>query len=185
MAARCSEADAIVVLGCRGPAALARRLDRGVRLFQAGVAPLLVLSGGGAGPVAEAEQMRQAAVASGVPEAALLIDRESRNTLENARNTARLLGSRGLRSVLLVSERAHLPRAAMLFRLAGLRVTGSAAVKSPSLWRGIGAAVREIAALPWSLLRAPITLRTAAACAKTVSRRRAWRRRSTGTAQGR
>jgi uncharacterized SAM-binding protein YcdF (DUF218 family) len=185
MAGRCSEADAIVVLGCRGRTALVRRLDRGVRLFQAGVAPLLVLSGGGAGPVAEAEQMREAALASGVPEAALLIDRESRNTLENARNTARLLESRGLRSVLLVSQRAHLPRAAMLFRLAGLRVTGSAAVRSPSLWSGIGAGVREIAALPWSLLRAPIMLRTAAACTETVLRRQVSRRRSAGITRGR
>jgi uncharacterized SAM-binding protein YcdF (DUF218 family) len=185
MAARCSEADAIVVLGCRGPAALARRLDRGVRLFQAGVAPLLVLSGGGAGPVAEAEQMRQAAVASGVPEAALLIDRESRNTLENARNTARLLRSKRLRSVVLVSDWFHLPRARLLFQFAGLEVAAVAAGSSPSLkWR-VRPAIREIVALPRSLLHAPIMLRTATACAKTVSRRRVWRRRSTGTARGR
>jgi uncharacterized SAM-binding protein YcdF (DUF218 family) len=185
MAARCSEADAIVVLGCRGPAALARRLDRGVGLFQAGVAPLLVLSGGGAGPVAEAEQMRQAALASGVPEAALLIDREARNTLENARNTARLLGSQGLHSVLLVSDRVHLPRAIVLFRLAGLRVMGSAAVSAPSVGRAADAAIREVVALPWSLLRALITRRTATAVAKTLLPRLAWRRRSTGIAQGR
>ena len=43
-------ADAVVVLGCRGAAGLTRRLDYGLRLFQAGAAPLLLLSGGGAGP---------------------------------------------------------------------------------------------------------------------------------------
>jgi len=98
--------------------------------------------------------MRQAAIDHGVPETALLIDAVSRNTFENARETARLLNARGLRSVLLVSDRAHLVRAAVLFRLAGLRVTGRAGVPAPSLGRKVGATLREIVALPWSLLRA-------------------------------
>ena len=128
MAGRCSKADAIVVLGCRGPAALQRRLEIGIRLFEAGAAPLLVLSGGGSGPLPEAEIMRRAAIAHGVSETAMLVDTVSRNTVENARETARLLSARGLRSVLLVSDRVHLPRATLLFRLAGLRVAGRAAV---------------------------------------------------------
>src|SRR5215468_4716436 len=107
MAARCSEADAIVVLGCRGPAALTRRLDRGIQLYQVGAAPLLVLSGGNPGPIAEAEFMRRAALARGVPESALLVEPVSRNTLENARETARLLRPKALRSVVLVSDRLH------------------------------------------------------------------------------
>jgi uncharacterized SAM-binding protein YcdF (DUF218 family) len=156
MAARCSEADAVVVLGCRGSAAL-RRLEIGIRLFEEGAAPLLVLSGGGSGSLPEAELMRRAAIADGVPETALLVDAVSRNTFENARETARLLSARGRRRVLLVSDRAHLPRAAVLFTLAGLRVTGRAGVAAPSLGRSAAAAIREIAALPWSLLRALIT----------------------------
>lgn len=173
MAARCCEADAIVVLGCRGQEALSRRLDLGIGLFEAGAAPLLVLSGGGCGPIAEAELMRRAALARNVPESALLVEPTSRNTFENARETARLLRSHGLGSVLLVSDRTHLPRATALFRLAGLRVAGSAAVPSPSLRRGIGAAIREMAALPWSLLRAVITYQTGAGCAKTSRQPRA------------
>lgn len=154
MAGRCSRADAIVVLGCRGPAALRRRLEVGVRLFEAGAAPLLVLSGGGSGPIPEAEAMRRAAIASGVSETALLTDAVSRNTFENARETARLLHARGLRSVILVSDRAHSLRAAVMFYLAGLYVTGRAGVPARSLGCGAGATLREIAALPWSLLRA-------------------------------
>ena len=34
MAAKCCEADAIVVLGCRGSAALRRRLEIGIRFFE-------------------------------------------------------------------------------------------------------------------------------------------------------
>jgi uncharacterized SAM-binding protein YcdF (DUF218 family) len=154
MAGRCFEADAIVVLGCRGTAALKRRLGIGIRLFEAGAAPLLVLSGGGSGPLPEAEIMRRAAIAHGVSETAMLVDAVSRDTVENARETARLLSARGLDSVLLVSDRIHLPRAALLFRLAGLRVGGRAAVPARSAWRAAGAAFREVLALPWSLLRA-------------------------------
>jgi uncharacterized SAM-binding protein YcdF (DUF218 family) len=163
MAARSSEADAIVVLGCRGRRALNRRLDRGIELFEARAAPLLVLSGGAPGPVEEAEFMRRAALARGLPESALLVEPTSRNTLENARETTRLLRSRGLGSILLVSDRTHLLRATALFRLAGLRVVGSAAVPASSLGRAIGAAIYETAALPWSLLRAVVMHQTRAA----------------------
>jgi len=165
MAGRCCDrsarppvADAIVVLGCRGPGALKRRLEIGIRLFENGAAPLLVLSGGGGGPLPEAESMQRAALAHGVPQTALLVDSVSRNTFENARETARLLGARGLGSVLTVSDRAHLRRAAVLFRLAGLRVTGRAGVPAPSLRREAAATLREFAALPWSLMRAFLAL---------------------------
>jgi len=151
---RYCRADAIVVLGCRGSAALRRRLEMGIRLFEGGAAPLLVLSGGGQTDAPEAELMRRAALARGLPEAALLVEPMSRNTLENARETARLLSARDLRSVLLVSDRAHLLRAALLFRLAGLRVAGRAGVPARSRGGEAAAILRELLALPWSLLRA-------------------------------
>ena len=112
------------------------------------------MTGGGAGPVPEAEIMRRMALARGVPEAALLIEPESRDTAGNARLCARLLGTRGGHSVLLVSDRVHLPRAALLFRLAGLHVTAWAAPRPPSTWWEIRTAIRECGALPWSLARA-------------------------------
>ena len=152
-------ADAVVVLGCRvhgsgaGSPALTRRLDRGIRLFEQGAAPLLVLSGGGPGPVPEAELMRRAALARGVPATALLIEARSGNTIENARETARLLRSRGLRSVLLVSDRVHLPRASLLFRFAGPKVAARSAVSPRSMMWEIPAAIPELAALPLSLVR--------------------------------
>jgi uncharacterized SAM-binding protein YcdF (DUF218 family) len=142
------------VLGCRGSTGLTKRIDRGIHLFRAGAAPLLLLSGGGSGPVPEAEIMRRMALARGVPEAALLVEPRSRDTVENAWETARLLRPRGGRSVFLVSDRAHLPRAALLFRLAGLRISGCAGVPPPSLFWEACAAVRECVALPRSLARA-------------------------------
>jgi uncharacterized SAM-binding protein YcdF (DUF218 family) len=151
-------ADAIVVLGCRGSSVLRRRLEVGIRLFEEGAAPLLVLSGGGGRNPPEAELMRRAALARGLPQAALLVEPVSCNTLENARETAQLLSARGLRSVLLVSDRAHLLRAVVLFRVAGLRVAGSAGVPARSLRQEAGATLRELVALPWSLLRAVLSV---------------------------
>jgi uncharacterized SAM-binding protein YcdF (DUF218 family) len=140
---------------------LKRRLDLGIRRFEEGAAPLLVLSGGGMGSVPEAKIMRRAALARGVPEAALLIEPRSRNTFENASETARLLSGRGLHAVLLVSDWTHLPRAAILFRLAGLHVVGMAGVAPPSIRQLVGSIIRESAAALWNLLRAllPVGLR--------------------------
>jgi uncharacterized SAM-binding protein YcdF (DUF218 family) len=149
-----AKADAIVVLGCAGSARLQRRVECGVRLYQEGVAPVLLLSGGGHGPEPEAEIMRRIALTGGVPQVALLIEPNSRDTLGNAHETARLLRAHGLRTVVLVSDRAHLLRAAPLFRLAGVAIAGRSGLRAPSLLREIVATIREMAALPFSLVRA-------------------------------
>ena len=152
-------ADAIVVLGCGSAARLARRVERGARLYRAGAAPLLLLSGGGRGSEPEAEVMRRLALAAGVPEAALLLESGSRNTWENAQESAHLLRLRGLGRVVLVSDRAHLPRAALQFRLAGLDIAGRSGVPPPSAFWELAAFIRELAALPKSLFRAGRCLR--------------------------
>ena len=141
------------MLGCRPVAGLTRRLGLGIRLFEAGAAPVLLLSGGGSGPQPEAETMRRMALARAVPEAAILVEPWSQDTVENAREAARLLHARGKRFVLLVSDRVHLPRASLLFRLAGLRIAGWGAVPPPSFWWEVRTAVQECVALPRSLGR--------------------------------
>jgi uncharacterized SAM-binding protein YcdF (DUF218 family) len=155
-----SSADAIVVLGCppgtegAPSAALRRRLECGLALYRAGAAPLLLLSGGGAGAVAEAEIMRRLAREAGVPEGALLLEPRSRDTLGNARESARLLGRHGLSRVLLVSDRPHLLRARILFALAGLEVVGEEGPSSSSRRAAARYRLRELASIPLSLLRA-------------------------------
>jgi uncharacterized SAM-binding protein YcdF (DUF218 family) len=131
-----------------------RRVECGIRLYREGAAPLLLLSGGGSGPIPEAEIMRQIALSRGVPERALLVETRSDNTVENAREAARLLRSRGVREVLLVSDRSHLPRAALLFRLAGLRIAARAGVRPRSMLWEAEATIRECLAFPGSLARA-------------------------------
>jgi uncharacterized SAM-binding protein YcdF (DUF218 family) len=152
-------ADAIVVLGCRLAAEgrpserLRRRVAHAVELYRAGAAPLLLLSGGGSGPVAEADIMRELALAAGVPETAMRYERASRNTVENAFHTARLLRERGMTRIILVSDRTHLPRAVLLCRRAGLDVVGRAGIPAGSAARAVAAAVYELGAVPRSLFR--------------------------------
>ncbi|MCB9597366.1 MAG: YdcF family protein [Sandaracinaceae bacterium] len=120
-------ADAIVVLGNRpsrtseGGIApeLDRRVQRGVELFDEGLAPLLVLVG--AAP--EAEAMLERARALGVSEAAVRVDGTSRDTADNAREAVRLVCEGRPRCeprMIVVSSPYHLRRAAQLFRCAGV-----------------------------------------------------------------
>ncbi len=126
-----SRYDAAVVLGAmvlpdgRPSAALARRVAAAVDLHRRGVAPLLVMSGGAVGhPAPEARVMADLAVAAGVPEAALVVEAESRNTWQNARQAAILAEARGWSRLLVVSDSFHLPRARDMFRRHGLHVDG-------------------------------------------------------------
>src|SRR5437764_9609832 len=127
-------ADAIVVLGCqlvgggRPSERLRRRVALGVGLYREGAAPLIVMSGGGAGASTEAAVMRDLAREAGVPETAVLLATESRNTFENAAYTARVLGGMGKTRIVLVSDRMHLPRGARLFSRAGMEVVDVAGV---------------------------------------------------------
>lgn len=150
--------DVIVVLGTRvGPdgqpsPALARRVARGASLFHEGLADRLILCGGlGRHPPAEAHVMRDLAVAAGVPETAIVLEEASRTTLENAVNAAGIMGERGWRDALLVTDALHLPRSLLAFRVVGVRARGRSAGRPwrgpfPSLWRF---AAYELAALPW------------------------------------
>ncbi|GAA4322368.1 YdcF family protein [Flaviaesturariibacter amylovorans] len=71
----------------------------------------------------EATFAKQRLVELGVPAADILTDTESRNTLENARNTKRILDSTHLPGpYLLITSAAHLPRAEPVFEKQGIPV---------------------------------------------------------------
>lgn len=137
--AQCPTAGAIVVLGgMTDPPLPPRReveagsaIDRllhGLRLLQAGKAPLLVFSGGNIPELSgtrttEAGQMRELAILCGIPPPALVLEDSSRTTRENAVFTARLLRRRGIDRVLLVTSASHLRRAMGVFAAEGVRAT--------------------------------------------------------------
>ncbi len=124
-------AGAIVVLGGgAGPALPPRttvelgdegdRLLYATRLWRAGKAPIVVVCGGRSNPSLtpepEASAMAEMLVFLGVPAEAIVEERASRNTWENALEVRRLLEPRGVRRILLVTSAMHMPRAAGLFR---------------------------------------------------------------------
>ncbi|WP_420208610.1 YdcF family protein [Candidatus Electronema sp. JC] len=105
----------------------ADRLVHGARLFRAGKAPLLILSGGSPpGTQPEAEAMAELLEFMGVPAENMLLEPASRNTLENGTNTLPLLQARGIRRILLVTSAYHMRRAQAVFARLGLEVIPAA-----------------------------------------------------------
>ena len=99
-------ADAIVVLGSavwpneQPSPSLTARTQRAIELYHEGYASHLILSGGlGRFPPEEAEVMRRLALEAGIPDQALVLDKEARSTRESllqAREIMRYAGPRML-----------------------------------------------------------------------------------------
>lgn len=116
-------ADAIVVLGgglhANGSltsASLERTLY-GVELYRRGLSPRIVFSAGITGEAHRPEAVAMAEFGRwvGVPADAILTERASRTTYENAVEVARLLRGRGIRRALLVTGPTHMYRAQLAF----------------------------------------------------------------------
>ncbi len=118
-------ADVIIVLG-GGP----DRVYHGLRLFKAGKAPKILLSGGTAfaspGVVSEADAMAEALVSFGVDPAAIILETKSRNTYENAALSKEIWRRERFKSGLLVTSALHVPRALATFHKAGMMVKPAA-----------------------------------------------------------
>ncbi len=87
--------------------------------------PVLASGGGfdeGARSAILSEIMRRLLVQQGVPDAMVWTEPRSRNTYENAVESAALLRARGIRRIALVTEARHMPRAERAFRRQGLEV---------------------------------------------------------------
>lgn len=91
------------------------RVAEAVRLYHAGRAPRILMSGGPTSKgYVEARTMAEYARQLGVPPAAILEEGRSMNTRENVENSQRLLQAHGWRRVEVISSAEHLPRAALL-----------------------------------------------------------------------
>lgn len=126
--------DAIVLLGgaMRGDAHMgtlpdlnqqADRLVLATALYKAGKAPLILATGGAArGDRPEAEQMRDILAVMGVPRGHILLERQSRNTHDNAVYSALILQAKNMQRILLVTSSWHMRRAQAVFEAQGLEV---------------------------------------------------------------
>jgi uncharacterized SAM-binding protein YcdF (DUF218 family) len=153
-------AETIVVLGSRvypgniaGPA-LTRRAQHAVELYKAGLAPVIICSGGQGEPglMSEAQAACDLAAGAGVPRADLLMEDQSHSTEENAGNTAAIMRAHGWQTAIIVSDGFHLYRGDLLFRRAGLTPYPSPAQLTAGPMYPLeryGRETRELAALIW------------------------------------
>jgi uncharacterized SAM-binding protein YcdF (DUF218 family) len=121
-----------------------------VGLYEAGIVPVLVFSGGpGDGEVHETEAMRRLARRLGVPDEAMILDRGGWSTRRTVANTSRLLDRERYRRIIAVSHDFHLPRIRMEYRRAGREVLTVPAREVRSLRQKPWCVLREVAAF-WS-----------------------------------
>lgn len=106
---------------------LAARLDRTLELYRQGTFSLILVSGAlGKEGHDEALVMRDYLVSRGVPRTRVLIDSLGRTTFATAKNTHSLMEQRQIRSVLVVSQYFHVPRAKLALRRSGIPMVYSA-----------------------------------------------------------
>ena len=126
------KADAIIVLGGSTYAPnyprqwpevneAGDRVLYGAKLYREGHAPKVILSGGRIewkdGGQAEAIDMRTLMTTMGVPTQDTILETESLNTYENARNVRKVLQENELKGeMLLVTSAMHMPRAKAIFK---------------------------------------------------------------------
>lgn len=94
------------------------------RLYRAGKVAKIIAAGGSLenphARVVEADLMRSLLIEWGVPDTAIIVERKSRTTYENAIFTRDIWNANGFKSGLLVTSAWHMPRAIAAFRQAGL-----------------------------------------------------------------
>ena len=105
------------------------RVLEAARLYRLGKVKKVLVVGGNhpwnSTPIPEAEFVRKLLIEWGVPSEAVVIDGQSRNTYENARDVLKLRETTSFDSALLITSAMHMPRAMAVFQHAGIPVTAS------------------------------------------------------------
>jgi len=135
---RARTSDAIVVLGAaqyvgRPSPVLRARLDHALDLWQRGLAPRLIFTGGtGLGDTtSEAAVSRIYALKHGVPDTAILMENEGRTTRESLAAVSAIMHARQMRTAILVSDPFHMLRLRILSTQYGVDAYTSPTKTSP------------------------------------------------------
>lgn len=130
--------DAIVVMGAaqydgRPSPQLQARLDHAVELWSAGIARVVIVTGGNqpGDRFTEAQASRRYLVNKGVPEAVILAEDTGRSSWESITNVADRASVWGVGSVLIVSDPYHCLRVRLMAEELGLTAYVSATSTSP------------------------------------------------------
>ena len=125
-------ADVIVVLGAaayRGAPSpvLKARLDHALTLYDRGLAPRILTTGGAGGDpdFTESETGRAYLIRQGVPSEAIILEPVGDSTAYSTTAAAEIMRRMGMRSCVVVSDGYHIFRAKSLLESHGLTVYGS------------------------------------------------------------
>jgi uncharacterized SAM-binding protein YcdF (DUF218 family) len=123
------KADAIVIFGAAEyaghPSPVYRaRLDHGYELFQQGMAPVVITTGGSAQDpdFSEGGVGRDYLLRRGVPEQALIAETQGSDTAQSAARVANIMRANGMRSCIAVSDAYHVFRIRALLEHEGVQV---------------------------------------------------------------
>jgi len=159
LSARPRDADAALVFGntidpSGAPSKrLEARLDAALQLYVTKRVRYVLVSGGlGKEGFDEAEVMARWLRARGVPDSALIVDSHGVDTGATCVNARRLLAARGAKSVDVVTQWFHVPRARLAAQRAGLDVRGAAQARYCEP-RDAYSFARELVAYPVYALR--------------------------------
>jgi uncharacterized SAM-binding protein YcdF (DUF218 family) len=122
-------ADAIIVFGAaeysgHPSPAYRLRLDHAYNLFERGLAPLIITTGGAGGDprFSEGQVGRDYLSNLGVPDVNLIAETQAGDTEQSARRVAVILEANDLKTALLVSDAYHLYRAKRMMEGEGITV---------------------------------------------------------------
>ena len=146
-------ADCVIVLGARvwpegQPSnALRYRCESALAAWQEGRVSAMILCGGQGGnePMTEAACMRSWMMDHGVPEDALYLDEESRNTVQNLQNAKAIMDAQGFATAAVCTSDYHLRRAMWIARDAGIDACGLPSASPRKVGSWVSGRLREAA----------------------------------------
>lgn len=154
-----NKADAIVIFGAaeysgRPSPVYRARLDHGFELFEKGMAPVVITTGGAAQDpeFSEGGVGRDYLLLRGFPEQALIAETQGSDTAQSAARVANIMRVNGMRSCIAVSDVYHVFRIRALLEHEGVQVEVAPRPESRPrhVWDRFGAVMREAASyLVW------------------------------------
>ena len=155
-----SRFDTIIVLGAgidsdgNPSPTLLSRVTEGVREYERGTAPRIIVTGGPDRGYVQANIMARVAEAQGVPASAVVVEPNAENTIENACYSTRIMKQHGWRSAEMVTSASHLPRAGMIFNKLPIawRAHAAPSLSEPSAGTSWGASADEVLHTDYYLL---------------------------------
>jgi vancomycin permeability regulator SanA len=127
------------------------RVEKSVILYKANIVKSLIMSGSNFRGKDEPGAMQSMAIALGVPQSAILVDRQGISTIHSCINLKNRFDPE---NVIIVTQYFHLPRAIFLQRMLGIQAIGIPAdIYKFSLYKKGYWLFREFFALPYNLIK--------------------------------